>query len=136
MAKNNTQESQSINQIGSGTSFKGEIVSNGDFRIDGGLNGSIESKGKIVIGQSGKVEGEVSCQNAVVSGQVKATMRVSELLELKASANLSGEVYTNKLAIEPGARFTGSCNMTDQTGAKAKPASHPTNYERAKEKSS
>ncbi|MFO8128307.1 MAG: polymer-forming cytoskeletal protein [Bacteroidales bacterium] len=136
MAKNNIQESQSINQIGSGTSFKGEIVSNGDFRIDGGLNGSIESKGKIVIGQSGKVEGEVSCQNAVVSGQVKATMRVSELLELKASANLSGEVYTNKLAIEPGARFTGSCNMTDQTGAKAKPVSHPTNYERAKEKSS
>lgn len=117
MAKNNIPETPSINQIGSGTTIKGEIISNGDFRIDGTLDGSIESKGKIVVGQSGQVDGEIKCQNAVISGKVKATIRVSELLELKSSANFSGEIYTNKLAIEPGARFSGSCNMEDQSGS-------------------
>ena len=118
MAKNNLPETPSINQIGSGTTIKGEIISNGDFRIDRTLDGSIESKGKIVVGQSGQVDGEIKCQNAVLSGKVKATIRVTELLELKASAVFSGEIITNKLAIEPGAKFSGSCSMDDPSGSK------------------
>ncbi|MBU2652103.1 MAG: polymer-forming cytoskeletal protein [Bacteroidetes bacterium] len=114
MAKNIIPEIQSINQIGSGTIIKGEIKSNGDFRIDGTLNGSIESKGKIVVGESGQVDGEITCQNAVISGKVKATIRVNELLELKSSASFTGEIVTNKLAIEPGAKFSGSCNMSQE----------------------
>jgi len=114
MAKNIIPEIQSINQIGSGTTIKGEIKSNGDFRIDGTLNGSIESKGKIVVGESGQVDGEITCQNAVLSGKVKATIRVNELLELKSSASFTGEIVTNKLAIEPGAKFSGSCNMSQE----------------------
>jgi cytoskeletal protein CcmA (bactofilin family) len=114
MVKNNVPESQSINQLGAGTVIKGDIQSNGDVRIDGTLVGSIHSKGKIVIGQSGKVEGEIHCQNAVVSGGVKAKINCSELLELKSSAKFSGEITTNKLAIEPGANFSGTCNMSTQ----------------------
>lgn len=113
MIKNNLPESQTINQIGSGTTIKGEIKSNGDFRIDGSLNGSIESKGKIVVGESGKVEGEINCQNAVISGTVNANIRVSDLLELKSSSKFEGEILTKKLAIEPGAKFSGTCNMED-----------------------
>ena len=113
MIKNNLPESQTINQIGSGTTIKGEIKSNGDFRIDGSLNGSIESKGKIVVGESGKVEGEINCQNAVISGTIKANIRVSDLLELKSSSKFEGQIITKKLAIEPGATFSGSCNMED-----------------------
>jgi len=113
MIKNNLPESQTINQIGSGTTIKGEIKSNGDFRIDGSLNGSIELKGKIVVGESGKVEGEINCQNAVISGTVKANIRVSDLLELKSSSKFEGEIITKKLSIEPGAKFSGSCNMED-----------------------
>jgi cytoskeletal protein CcmA (bactofilin family) len=121
MAKNNIPESQTINQLGSGTVIKGDVKSNGDFRIDGTLIGTIESKGKIVIGTSGNVEGKITCQNAVISGSIKVKINVAELLELKSSSKFSGEIITNKLAIEPGAKFSGTCNMSDPGLKEIKP---------------
>ncbi len=114
MGKNNIAESSpSINFLGNGTIIKGDIKSNGDYRIDGHLLGSINSKGKVVVGASGKVEGEIICQNADFSGIIKAKVVVHELLTIKASAKLIGDIFVSKLAIEPGAKFTGSCNMND-----------------------
>jgi len=113
MAKNLLPEQPSINLIGNGTDIKGSINSNGDIRIDGTLVGSIISTGKVVVGSTGNVDGDITCQNADFSGIVKAKVIVSELLSLKASANLMGDVITNKLAIEPGARFSGACKMED-----------------------
>ncbi len=118
MAKNNIAETPTVNTIGKGTSINGDVKSNGDFRIDGDLKGSIKSDGKIVIGATGNVEGEISCQNADISGSVKANIKVKELLSLKASCNVNGEIVTNKLAIEPGARFSGNCSMDNQEKAK------------------
>jgi cytoskeletal protein CcmA (bactofilin family) len=119
MAKsNNNEPNPSINFLGAGTSIKGEITSNGDFRIDGTLAGSINSKGKIVVGQSGNVEGEIQCQNADISGQIKAKVIVKELLTLKATAKISGDLFTAKLAIEPGAIFSGTCDMSQITEQK------------------
>jgi len=80
MAKSFEQESPSINLIGAGTVIKGDIKSNGDIRIDGTLIGSVNSKGKLVVGTTGIIEGEVNCQNADFSGVIKATVTVSELL--------------------------------------------------------
>ncbi|MCD4747069.1 MAG: polymer-forming cytoskeletal protein [Bacteroidales bacterium] len=116
MAKNNIIES-TVNLLGKGTVIKGEIKSGGDFRVDGTLIGAINSKGKVVVGNTGNIEGEIICQNADISGSVKAQVAVSELLSLKATATLTGDVTTNKLAIEPGAKFSGSCNM-DGAGLK------------------
>ena len=115
MAKINEPEHTSINLIGSGTTIKGEVKSNGDIRIDGTLIGQVTSKGKIIVGNTGVIEGEIYCQNADFSGNIKAKVEVTELLSLKASSRLQGEIITNKLAIEPGARFTGSCNMDKKT---------------------
>ncbi|PKP34990.1 MAG: cell shape determination protein CcmA [Bacteroidetes bacterium HGW-Bacteroidetes-17] len=111
MAKNGIVEAPSRNAIGNGTIIKGDIESNGDFRIDGELTGTIRTKGKVVIGSTGKIEGEVFCQNADVEGIVNANMTVSDLLTLKSTARLNGDVSTSKLAIEPGAQFLGSCKM-------------------------
>lgn len=113
MAKIYEQESPAINLIGSGTVIKGDIKSNGDIRIDGILNGSVHSKGKLVVGPTGNIEGEIVCQNADLSGVIKAQVTVSELLSIKATAKLTGDVVTNKLAIEPGAVFSGSCSMSN-----------------------
>lgn len=114
MAKNTTNEgAPTINFLGTGTTIQGDIKSNGDFRIDGHLDGSINSKGKVVIGNSGRVDGDIVCQNADISGTVKAKVVVHELLTLKSSAIINGDILTSKLAIEPGAKFTGSCNMGD-----------------------
>lgn len=112
MSKNNIPENNSINLIGAGTSITGDIESNGDIRIDGNLKGSLNTKGKVVIGETGNVNGEVNCKNADVSGKIEGKIIVSELLSLKLTAKIFGDIISNKLAIEPGAVFTGTCNMT------------------------
>jgi cytoskeletal protein CcmA (bactofilin family) len=111
MAKVNEIDSSSINILGPGTVVKGDIHANGDFRIDGTLTGTISAKGKLVIGATGSVEGEISCQNADFSGYVKGKVNVSEMLALKSTAKIIGDIIINKLSIEPGAQFSGSCNM-------------------------
>jgi len=118
MAKTIISETPAVNMIGKGTSIKGDIRSDGDFRVDGTLYGSIQSNGKIVVGVSGIIEGDITCQNADFSGQVKATIRIKELLSLKSTSKVTGEVYTSKLAIEPGAKFSGTCNMEDEADLK------------------
>lgn len=121
MAKNPEPDHTSVNIIGAGTTIKGEINLGGDIRIDGTVIGQVRSKGKIVIGNTGIVEGEIQCQNAEFSGQIKASVQVTELLSLKATAKLNGEIVTNKLAIEPGATFTGSCMMDKAPGMRPEP---------------
>ena len=111
MAKENNSETPSVNLIGAGTIIVGDVTTNGDIRIDGSLTGSITVKGKLVVGLSGYVEGEAMCQNADISGSIKGKIAVSELLSLKASAKITGDIITNKIAVEPGATFSGTCSM-------------------------
>lgn len=109
--KSSAVESSSINLIGNGTSITGDINSNGDVRIDGALKGNITISGKLVVGPSGSIEGNVICQNADISGEIHGKVTVTELLSLKASAKLLGDIVTGKISIEPNATFTGTCNM-------------------------
>jgi len=111
MAKNQEIETPEINIIQKGTEIKGDITCAGDIRIDGFLQGSLISEGKLVVGSTGVIDGKVTCKNADVSGKIKAKLIVKELLQLKSSANILGDINTNKLSIEPGANFTGNCNM-------------------------
>jgi cytoskeletal protein CcmA (bactofilin family) len=101
----------SINLIGNGTKIEGDIRSNGDIRIDGAVHGNVFSKAKVVIGATGIIEGNVNCMNADVSGMVKGKTTVNELLFLKSSSKMNGDIVTGKLIVEVGAAFTGSCNM-------------------------
>lgn len=115
MAKqtNNFNESpaQAINIINEGTLIKGDIIANGDIRIDGELKGNIDAKGRLVIGPNGKVEGEIDCNNIEVSGYIKGRVKVSEMLTMKSSAKIDGDLIAGKLSVEPGALFTGTCAM-------------------------
>jgi cytoskeletal protein CcmA (bactofilin family) len=112
MAKLNEVDSTTINLISNGTEITGDIKSNGDIRIDGGLTGNLSTKGKVVIGPTGKVQGEITCKNSEVSGTIEGKIIVSQLLNLKSSSRIKGDIATSKLAIEPGANFTGNCNMS------------------------
>ena len=109
MKKNDT--ATTINTIGSGTTINGDITSKSDIRIDGVLKGSVVTDGKVVLGEAGIIEGDVSCKDADIAGTIKAKISVSQLLSLKSSSKLQGDIVTNKLSIEPGASFTGSCSM-------------------------
>ena len=113
MAKFNETDSTTINLISNGTDIKGDIISNGDIRVDGSLTGSLSTKGKVVIGPTGKVNGEVNCKNSEVSGIIEGKINVEQLLNLKASSKIQGDIATSKLSIEPGAKFSGTCKMSD-----------------------
>jgi len=126
MPKKETPEVSAVNLIAKGTVIKGDIQSNGDFRIDGILSGSLKSSGKVVVGASGKVDGEIICQNAEIEGDLRVKMAVSELLSLKSTCVLKGAIVTGRLSIEPGAIISGTCKMEDEAGKdnevpKAKP---------------
>lgn len=106
-------ESSARNIIGQGTRIKGEIELNGDFRIDGQIIGFIKSSGKVVVGATGLVEGDLVCQNADISGSVKGKLIAEELVALKASGKFDGELVTSRISIEVGASFNGKCEMID-----------------------
>lgn len=114
MAKTMEIESSPINIITDGTTIKGDITASGDFRLDGILEGNIQLNGKLVIGDSGVVNGNVLCQNANIIGTVNGNLSVKELLSLHASARVRGDILINKLSIEPGAVFSGKCRMIDE----------------------
>ena len=110
----------SINILVSNTQVRGEIISEGDFRIDGTLIGNISIKGKLVVGTSGKIEGNITCQNADLSGTVVGNVVVEELLNLQASSRVEGDVSIGKLSIESGAVFSGKCEMRNSNAASFK----------------
>ena len=115
MAKITETENNVINQIGVGTEITGDVLTNGDIRFDGVLNGNLKTKGKVVIGETGTVKGEINCKNSVVEGKVEGKISVGELLTLKATSVLTGDIITRRLAIEPGAKFSGNCSMTSDS---------------------
>jgi cytoskeletal protein CcmA (bactofilin family) len=94
-----------------GTSIKGDIISQADFRLDGELIGNFQSKGKIVIGPAGSVTGDIICKNADIEGKFNGKIKVAEVLNVKHKASIYGEVICGKLSVEPGADFSASCMM-------------------------
>jgi cytoskeletal protein CcmA (bactofilin family) len=113
MAKYNEPDSTSINLISVGTEIIGDIKSSGDIRIDGSVKGNLNTKGKVVIGLTGKVSGEINCKNSEISGLVEGKLLVGQLLSLKNTSKVIGDIATSKLSIEPGAKFSGNCKMID-----------------------
>jgi len=99
------------NRISQGSKIKGDIVSEGGFRIDGEVEGNINTPNKVVIGKSGVVNGSLICNDADIEGRVIGTLTVNNLLSLKADAHIEGEVVVGKLSVEPGATFNASCEM-------------------------
>ena len=131
MAKQTTKpygegQGQAINILCEGTVIKGDIIAEGDIRIDGNLNGNVEAKGRLVIGPKGKVEGEVNCNNIEVSGYIKGKINVSDLLTMKSSAEINGDIVAGKISVEPGAIFSGTCAMGDQKKNLQKPVTEKT----------
>lgn len=115
---NNKQEkmtaeeiSNSSNIIGKGTYVEGNLESFGNIRVEGRVKGNIKSKSKVALGKSSKVEGNILAQNAELAGEVVGTLEVSDMLILKPSAVINGDIITNKLLVESGCVFNGSCKM-------------------------
>ena len=105
------EKNNEINSITQGSKLEGDLTSVGDVRVDGHLKGAIQTSGKVVLGETGVIEGSVNCKSAIISGELMAEITTEELLTLKSTAKLSGEIVAAKLAVEPGAVFSGKCTM-------------------------
>ena len=100
-----------INVVAKNTAIIGDIISEGDFRIDGTLEGNIKTKGRVIIGISGSVKGKIDAVNQDIEGKFSGDLLVQETLTIKATAIISGDVVIGKLSVEPGATFNSSCSM-------------------------
>lgn len=107
--------SSSLNALAKGAILEGNLRCDSDIRVDGSIKGNVNCAAKIIIGPSGAIEGEVRCQNAVIEGLFKGKLEVKELLNVRESASVDGEIRTGKLLVQSGAKFNVNCNM--QTGA-------------------
>ena len=99
------------NTIAKGTTVTGDIISDGDFRIEGTIQGNIKTPGKVVVGKTGIINGTLKSANADIEGKFSGKLLLSDTLSLKSSAHVEGEVIVGKLAVEPGATFNATCSM-------------------------
>ncbi len=109
--KKNPNQVLERNIIASNTAITGDIKSEGDYRIDGSVDGTIITSGRVVIGANGNVKGIIECSNADIEGVFSGKLIVTELLSLKSSSKITGEVFINKLSVEPNAVFNATCTM-------------------------
>ncbi len=111
---NDSSSHGGINSLGQGTKLVGDLTAQNDMRIDGKLEGNFNCSGKLILGPKGLIKGHIDCQNAVIEGTIDGTLRVKDLLQVKESASISGEITTDKLMVQSGAVFNVKCSMGGQ----------------------
>ena len=111
MKKSGFVEEENITLLAKGVLIKGEIRVDGTVRIDGRLEGEIHTKGTVVIGEDGMVQGTVTAGTLINSGKVKATVTATERIQLLKTGTLIGEVHTPSFAMEDGSKFQGLSDM-------------------------
>lgn len=101
----------STSLIGAGTIIKGDIVSNGDIRIDGTLKGNILGSAKVLIGSEGVIEGDIEGAQADIQGKVTGKIVIKDLLNLRGKSVIKGNISAGKLQVEPTVSFKGQCHV-------------------------
>ena len=109
-----TNSPDKLNRIVEGTMIKGDIKGDSNFRIEGELEGTLDTLGKLVVGPTGRIEGKIKCANADIEGTIYGELIVEGLLSIKSTAKIEGSITTNKIEIEVGAEFSGVCNYANQ----------------------
>ena len=112
MAKSEpTVNVNSISRISAGTVIKGEIVSPYDIRIDGAFEGKVQTKGRVVIGETASIKGDVICENVDLWGKMEGNLYVKDTLSLMEGCSMNGNLHVRRLSVELGSTFNGNCRM-------------------------
>ena len=120
MANERQQSGLMFNALTAGSKIVGNITADSDYRIDGLIEGDLQCTGKVVIGEAGRIQGTVSCQNAEILDLMEGKINCSQQLSLRASGKIIGDVRTKTLIVEPGAIFNGTCSMGAEKAAEPK----------------
>ncbi|MBK8626210.1 MAG: polymer-forming cytoskeletal protein [Saprospiraceae bacterium] len=114
-SNNNPAPSANVsNSIVEGTTITGNIIASNDIRIDGILVGKLDCKGRVIIGPQGKIEGDITCANAILEGTHTGNLIVKELLTVKETGVINGDIICDKIFMQTGAVFNGTCSMGGQ----------------------
>ncbi len=97
--------------IGRESSFEGKLVFDGVVRIDGSFKGTIQSKGKLLIGETANLEAEIETGSLILSGEIKGNVTAHDRVEIKSKGRFTGNITSPVLTIEEGAAFNGSSSM-------------------------
>ena len=119
-SSNNQGGGHSLNSIVQGTEIEGTVKASSDLRVDGHISGKLFCDAKLIIGPTGKIDGEVSCQNAVIEGQFKGTLNVKELLNIRETAKVKGDISYTKLIVQPGGIIEGTLKISGSKPLAAK----------------
>lgn len=115
-----TPSTSSSNSLVQGTNIEGTVHAEKDIRIDGTMKGTLICKGKVIIGPTGTIIGDVQCENAVIEGRFDGILTVGEVLHIKETARIEGDISTQKLIVQPGSIFNVKCKMGNQNGVPKK----------------
>ncbi len=107
----NTSDPNALNILVKGTVVEGTVSSESDIRVDGIIKGNLSCKARVIIGTTGFVDGEITCESAVIEGKFYGKIKVIDTLSVKETAEVVGDVRTDKLLVQPGAIFNVTCNM-------------------------
>lgn len=110
-ARSSSEGSKDQNKIAQGTKIIGNLEAKGCFRIDGIVEGTVKTPGKVVIGKEGFINGSLECENADIEGKFTGKLHIKNTLSLRSTALIEGEAVVAKLAVEPGATFNATCTM-------------------------
>lgn len=114
-----------LNRLVSGTKLKGDLVTESNLRVDGTISGSVSCQGKFVLGEHGKLEGNLVALEAEIEGAIEGDLTIDGLLLLRKSANILGAVQTGRLVIEDGAQINGNITTGDFPKVTPKPIAKP-----------
>ena len=97
--------------IGENIKIIGKIEGSGNLRIDGIIEGDVDYNGSITLGETGKVKGNIICEDIVIAGKINGNVIAKDKLTLLPTGNLTGDMEVENLVIHEKANFDGKCKM-------------------------
>ena len=107
-------DNNSVSRISAGTVIKGEIISPNDIRIDCVFEGTLKVKGKVVVGNTATIKGDIICDNCDICGKLDGNVYVKDTLALKEGCTVNGNLHIKRLSVELGAVFNGNCKTISE----------------------
>jgi cytoskeletal protein CcmA (bactofilin family) len=115
--KSTFESPERLNRLVEGTRINGDIFADSNLRIDGEIKGHVSTASKVVIGENGKITGNLTCMDADIEGVVEGNIKVEGLLILREKSKIIGDIHTSRIQIDEGASFNGKCQMGKQSFA-------------------
>ena len=103
--------------IAPGTFIKGDMHLEGFIRLDGDIDGNIDTSGKIIIGKNARVRGNITALAAVINGIVEGDIVAPEGVQLFSTASVRGDIVTKKISVEENVFVPGQCIVLDDENA-------------------